>query len=420
MIVFVVDAEAGLTPARLGGGRGAAHPPGRPCIVAANKADNPKRELEAAEFHSLGWEETLADQRAARPRRCGPARCGRLGAAARVGHGARAQARAREALDELDGTGTDLPLGADDEAAFAFDDRPARIAIIGRPERRQELAAQRLARRAARDRLRHPGHDARRDRHVLRVGRPHGSACRHGRHQPARQGRVRARSGAFRDAARAEGRVARGRRRPRDRCHGRTHGTGCARGRVRARGGDRPRRRDQQVGPRRGQDRHTFDEYVAASAPRSAIPGFRADRLDQRQDRPARRARPRGRARDRGRAAPARAHSGAQRVAARGDPAPAAVDRPGQAAALLLRDAGPDRAADVRALRQRRGAHPFQLPALPGKSAARGVRLPRHAAAADPPRASARGARAQAQQPTASASGSAQARLALAVAARRR
>ena len=31
-----------------------------PVIVAVNKADNPKRELEAAEFHVLGWPETHA------------------------------------------------------------------------------------------------------------------------------------------------------------------------------------------------------------------------------------------------------------------------------------------------------------------------------------------------------------------------
>jgi GTP-binding protein len=29
-------------------------------IVAVNKADNPKRELEAAEFHTFGWDETYA------------------------------------------------------------------------------------------------------------------------------------------------------------------------------------------------------------------------------------------------------------------------------------------------------------------------------------------------------------------------
>src|SRR3954470_501059 len=32
----------------------------KPVLVAANKADNEKRELEAAEFHLMGWEETHA------------------------------------------------------------------------------------------------------------------------------------------------------------------------------------------------------------------------------------------------------------------------------------------------------------------------------------------------------------------------
>ncbi len=57
VIVFVVDAATGLTPADqeaadlLRSARA-------PVIVAVNKADNQKRELEAAEFFSLGWEET--------------------------------------------------------------------------------------------------------------------------------------------------------------------------------------------------------------------------------------------------------------------------------------------------------------------------------------------------------------------------
>ncbi len=59
VIVFVVDAAAGMTPADLEAAellrRATA-----PVIVAVNKADNEKRELEAAEFHALGWEETYA------------------------------------------------------------------------------------------------------------------------------------------------------------------------------------------------------------------------------------------------------------------------------------------------------------------------------------------------------------------------
>ncbi len=56
VIVFVVDAAAGPTPADLEAAellrRATA-----PVVVAANKADNLGRELEAAEFHSFGWTE---------------------------------------------------------------------------------------------------------------------------------------------------------------------------------------------------------------------------------------------------------------------------------------------------------------------------------------------------------------------------
>jgi GTP-binding protein len=59
VILFVVDAEAGMTPADQEAAellRSAT----APVIVAANKADNQKRELEAAEFHAFGWEDTFA------------------------------------------------------------------------------------------------------------------------------------------------------------------------------------------------------------------------------------------------------------------------------------------------------------------------------------------------------------------------
>ena len=59
MILFVVDAVTGLTPADLEAAailrRATA-----PVIVVVNKADNEKRELEGAEFYSLGWDETYA------------------------------------------------------------------------------------------------------------------------------------------------------------------------------------------------------------------------------------------------------------------------------------------------------------------------------------------------------------------------
>ncbi|MEO7664635.1 MAG: ribosome biogenesis GTPase Der, partial [Candidatus Limnocylindrales bacterium] len=59
VIVFVVDAVAGLTPADeeasslLRASRA-------PVFVAVNKTDNEKRELDAAEFWSLGWERTFS------------------------------------------------------------------------------------------------------------------------------------------------------------------------------------------------------------------------------------------------------------------------------------------------------------------------------------------------------------------------
>ncbi len=59
VILFVVDAAAGMTPAD----REAAELLRRataPIIVAVNKADNEKRELEGAEFYALGWDETYA------------------------------------------------------------------------------------------------------------------------------------------------------------------------------------------------------------------------------------------------------------------------------------------------------------------------------------------------------------------------
>lgn len=56
VIVFVVDAASGMTPADTEAAellrRATA-----PVIVAVNKADNEKRELEGMEFHAFGWEE---------------------------------------------------------------------------------------------------------------------------------------------------------------------------------------------------------------------------------------------------------------------------------------------------------------------------------------------------------------------------
>jgi len=58
-ILFMVDAMTGLTPADLEAAR-ILRRATAPVIVVVNKADNEKRELEGAEFHQLGWEETYA------------------------------------------------------------------------------------------------------------------------------------------------------------------------------------------------------------------------------------------------------------------------------------------------------------------------------------------------------------------------
>jgi GTP-binding protein len=59
VILFMVDAISGLTPADLEAAD-ILRRANAPVIVAVNKADNEKRELEGAEFHSLGWDETYA------------------------------------------------------------------------------------------------------------------------------------------------------------------------------------------------------------------------------------------------------------------------------------------------------------------------------------------------------------------------
>jgi GTP-binding protein len=57
VIVFVVDTTSGATPPDLEAAE-LLRRTSSPVLVAANKADNDKRELDAAEFYALGWEET--------------------------------------------------------------------------------------------------------------------------------------------------------------------------------------------------------------------------------------------------------------------------------------------------------------------------------------------------------------------------
>ena len=59
VILFVVDAITGLTPADLEAAE-LLRTSTKPIIVAVNKVDNTQREADAAEFWSMGWEETYS------------------------------------------------------------------------------------------------------------------------------------------------------------------------------------------------------------------------------------------------------------------------------------------------------------------------------------------------------------------------
>src|SRR3954452_1181089 len=59
VILFVVDAVSGLTPADLEAAQ-LLRAAKAPVVIAANKVDNTAREADAAEFWSLGWEETYS------------------------------------------------------------------------------------------------------------------------------------------------------------------------------------------------------------------------------------------------------------------------------------------------------------------------------------------------------------------------
>src|SRR3954449_9938430 len=59
VIVFLVDAAVGATPADLDAAE-LLRRTTKPVLVAANKADNERREQDAAEFYELGWEDTFA------------------------------------------------------------------------------------------------------------------------------------------------------------------------------------------------------------------------------------------------------------------------------------------------------------------------------------------------------------------------
>ena len=148
VIVFVVDSISGPTPADMEASvllRTAK----APVLVAANKADNDRRELEAAEFYELGWEETYAisaahgrgvadlldaivwalppetEQEIARKKRQAESdEWARDMAAGRLSHILEGDEEAIETAAEGD---KDLPLAFDEE------EQSVSVALVGRP-----------------------------------------------------------------------------------------------------------------------------------------------------------------------------------------------------------------------------------------------------------------------------------------------
>jgi GTPase len=172
VIVFVVDAASGPTPADLEAAA-TLRRARSPILVAVNKADNEKRDLEAAEFHGLGWDEVYpvsaahgrgtgdlldalvwalppeSDEELARKARALEAEAWERDVAA--GFVIPAQGRARgvpvadvddgddaEADEDLafeaeDGPGRENAEARWDAAMAAESDEPVSIAIVGRP-----------------------------------------------------------------------------------------------------------------------------------------------------------------------------------------------------------------------------------------------------------------------------------------------
>ncbi len=128
VIVFLVDAEAGMTPADQEANE-LLRTSRTPVIVAVNKSDNPKRELEAAEFHAFGWQDIhtisalhgrgVADLLDVIVWSLPPESTAEL-----------ARKEAEKLADSIDAPDE---LEDEEEASYAIDDTPVRVAIIGRP-----------------------------------------------------------------------------------------------------------------------------------------------------------------------------------------------------------------------------------------------------------------------------------------------
>jgi GTP-binding protein len=132
VILLVVDAMSGMTPADEEAVE-LLRTAQAPIIVAANKADNERLELEAAEFHRLGWEQTFALS-ALHGRGTGDLLDAIVWDLPPESERERERRRREDAEAAATRSGDgELAGGDSDPAAFALDDRPARVAIVGRP-----------------------------------------------------------------------------------------------------------------------------------------------------------------------------------------------------------------------------------------------------------------------------------------------
>ena len=165
VILFLVDAVSGMTPADLEAAE-LLRKATKPILVGVNKVDNTQREADAAEFWSMGWEETYAIS-ASHGRGTGdlldaivwalpPESEGEIARRARedeadewardvaagrlepyvVGVDSDTDDEANEALDALDGVnagGGEVEARWDAAIEAEADDSPAAIAFVGRP-----------------------------------------------------------------------------------------------------------------------------------------------------------------------------------------------------------------------------------------------------------------------------------------------
>ena len=239
VVVFLVDGREGLTPqdkviADL------LRRSGRPLLLAVNKAEGLAAERVTAEFHELALGTPLPISSA---------------------HGENVRDLVDTALALCPAATPDAPGAAEDDA------RRIKVAIVGRPERRQVDADQHAARRGTRDRVRPAGHDARFALSGFRPRRSPLHAHRHGRRAQARQGHRRHRE-IFRDQD-AAGDRGRQRRHPAGRRAGGHFGAGRAHRRLHP--GSRPRadhRRQQMGRPGEGR-RASRSSAISAASSRS-------------------------------------------------------------------------------------------------------------------------------------------------------